>query len=590
MTQKYRQIINTPIKKINAVRKRVADIETDSKKEEVIKGAVVAGMGLTEFMLRFFKLIALDNKMMRKLEKKLSEIKVGKDKDGNEKKFQAFVKRNPNLSAVIIWWTMLAMLISGANFIPKNKDKDKTTTKKEIQASQSEQDDTIDYDVATRQQQIKQKLGQTVKMTDAKTIKGAILNVLPYIDAALFATENYCTGWFGDGGGNGEKNTLGVGLYYVPATPFDFNSTDWVLASTQYKEYKDANKKLRNMTDDEVYAGIKGWFFKMDYGYNINIAVNVLKNSGVKLKYRDLAVISSVLFNSPDCCKAFCKYIVAHPNDRTAWARYLLQVDNDVNTDRLQKFGGLKSRRVHEILLLLDVDNYCDDMFGIQIDCKRSTAVSFANNYYDTLCVDFSDKNLKKAKEVICRGVVENGVSVCQVVQRSGEYRDSVLAYCSDAERYVRVSEDHTAIYNKALQLYRNQDYKAALQGFEKLVNLGCDSPELFNDLAITYIHNQDYDKSIWMSKKALVIGGKKDNSYSYFNMGLAYEYKQDYKNARLMYEKSAALGNKAAEKKVQQLLGLNKTEQFKKASDKTNNKLQMLKTSKFAKGLIQKR
>ena len=89
MTKKYRETVNKPLKYIGTKIKKIADIDAPTKPKKVLKGSALVGMTLIGFMLWFAKFVALDNKLMRKLEKKLSEIKVGKDKNGYEKKFQA---------------------------------------------------------------------------------------------------------------------------------------------------------------------------------------------------------------------------------------------------------------------------------------------------------------------------------------------------------------------------------------------------------------------------------------------------------------------------------------------------------------------
>lgn len=593
MTDKYRKAVKKPIQAVHKKFKSVANQDAPTKSKKIIKGSALIGMGLVEFMMLMGYFVALDNKLLRRLEKKLSEIQVGKDKDGNEKKFQSFVKRNPNMSAVAIWWAMLGMLIGGVNGLNKKSDKDIVSNGRQQEAkikSDSESDGkTVSFDVMARKKQIKDSLSRPIKMTDKKAVKQAVLENFAYTQAVLFSTENYRTDWFCDYI-NGDKNTLAVGLYYVPdnAHPYDFTSTSWDKASAMYKKYpKNKSGKPRNLTDDEVYDGIKGWFFYMDGGLNFNRYMrDVLAGTDIYLTPRDLTVISSVLFNSPKCCKKFCEYIVEHPKNRLAWAKYLLCVDDIVDANRLTDFPGLKSRRVHEILLLLDIDNYCNDMFCVQIDCKRSGAVSYANNYYDKLKEDFSQSTLSQAKKVICNGVVANGVSVCQVVQRSAKYRDDVFQYCADVDLFLYGNNARQKIYDAALADYNNKNWDAALVGFNKVIELSGVSPQLFNDLAITYIHYGDYEKSVEMSKRALEIGNNGTMSASWFNLGLAYENMGKIVQAKKCYKRAADLGNSVAGSKLEKM----RTANTKKFSDATIVVQQKnVKVSGFAKGLFGK-
>jgi len=448
MTEKYRKIVNKPVDALKKARKKIENKVAKTKSQKALKGSALIGVGLAEFMARFAKVVALDNKLMRKLEKKLSEINVGKDKDGYDRKFQSFVKRNPNLSAVAIWWAMLGMLIGGVSIgSNKKSEKDKPDQKKEIienkQPDEIIDNNTIEYAVVSDMAQ--EKLDELVLMSDSDLVRAAIKDNLPYIDVVLFASENYRTDWYSDAGPDGKKNTLGVGLYYIPSpqNAYDFTSTKWVRASSAYDNYPRAQGKKtpRALTDDEVYEGIEGWFFNMGGNGAVRVICRAFAGSDIVLTQRDLTVISSVLFNSVDCCKRFCNFIKKHPDDRVAWAKFLLRVDDVVSPNRLKKYPGLKARRVHEILLLLDVDNYCQDVFGVQIDGKRSGALSYGKKYFNRLSRDFSMETLIEAKKAICDNDIPNGKTICEFVQRSEKYRDVVFEYCPNVDEFLRGDE-----------------------------------------------------------------------------------------------------------------------------------------------------
>lgn len=558
MTEKYRKIVSAPLKRVGRKFKSVAESTPNTKSEQFLRASKLVGLGLLGFIVYVFKFTALDNKALRAMEKQFSKINV--DETGNDKnKIKKFVNKNPNLAAVMVWWAMLTLVGGVVVGRDVQRDDDKNI-KKEIKIeSENKNNDskTISFDDARldetnlRQKEIEKKLGSPIKMTNAKVIKQAVMDNFAYIQAVLFSTENYRTDWFSDNK-FGKKNTLGVGLYYLPEAPYDFKSSKWSYTKDMYHVYPKLKNGLpRGLTDDEVYDGIKGWFFYMDNGYNFRFMQNALAGHNVSLTPRDLTVISSVLFNSPDCAKKFCEYIVANPKNRMAWAKYLLQVDDDVSKTRLEKFPGLKSRRVHEILLLLNIDNYCQDMFGVQIDGNKATAVSNANNYFDKLRGNFSKSNLVKAKNVICNGVVANGVSVCQCVARSKKYRDAVFAYCADVETYMYANLPRQKVYDAALKAYKGKDYKSALRGFTHVIEMSGVSPDLFNDLAITYIHIGDYEKSIEMSMRALEICSGDYESAAYFNLGLAYENIGDKDNALKYYIYAMRLGNNTAKSRV---------------------------------------
>jgi tetratricopeptide (TPR) repeat protein len=77
----------------------------------------------------------------------------------------------------------------------------------------------------------------------------------------------------------------------------------------------------------------------------------------------------------------------------------------------------------------------------------------------------------------------------------------------------------------------------------------------LFNDLAITYIHIGDYEKSIEMSMRALEICSGDYESAAYFNLGLAYENIGDINNALKNYISAMRLGNNTAKSRVLKIM-----------------------------------
>ena len=590
MSKKYRRTVNKPLAALGHGIQKLSSMNAQNVPQKILKGAGIVGMGLAGFMIYIAKMSTLDNKLLRRLEKKLSEIKVSKDKDGYEKKFRAFVKRNPNLSAIAIWWAMLAMLIGGADLaISKRTYKDPEPVKKEVANEKpvlKRQVDTVNVEVANKLAKINKRLDTPVKITSKNVLKQMVLENLPYVDAVLFGSENYRTDWFSDKYGN--VNTLGVGLFYVPVSEnaYNFKTTEWGLTRDEYKKYPKCKKTAgpRPLTDDEVYQGIEGWLFNMDYGYNFNVIANELVGKDIDLTPRDLSVIISVHFNSPECCRKFCRFIVKHPENRNMWAKYLLRVDDEVNVSRLKDYPGLKGRRVHEMLLLLNHANYGQDMFGVRVDGGYGSAVSYANNYFNQLRnKGFSLDILTTAKRIICKGVVANGKCVCEWAEMSRKYSDGVLAYCADVEKYLTTDSRQQA-YDKALKYYKAKDYDNALIWFNKVIELEGVSPELYNDLAITYIHQGYYDESIEMSKLALEIGSDYNASASYFNLGLAYEKKGNMRQALVYYRLAMNMGNGAAQSKIKNW-GNNVVRKFfcgrAKVQQNSPN------TSRFARGLF---
>ncbi|MDE6478268.1 MAG: hypothetical protein K2L94_03400, partial [Alphaproteobacteria bacterium] len=98
MTKQFENIVNAPHRAFGAARKKVQELNPASNAGRVARGVGITTAGLLQFLFWVSKYVALDNHATRALERRLGKISVGKDKDGNDKKFSAFVRRHPNLS------------------------------------------------------------------------------------------------------------------------------------------------------------------------------------------------------------------------------------------------------------------------------------------------------------------------------------------------------------------------------------------------------------------------------------------------------------------------------------------------------------
>ena len=150
MSEKFQQIVNAPHRAVGKLRKKIKDTKPKTIGGKIARVAGETTAGTTQFLLWLAKYITLDNHITRGGEKAFSKIKVGKNKDGKDKKFPKFIKKNPNFTAIVSWWMMLAA-ITGIGAGVKNKDKIADSVKSKIEKikegkDKSKDDDTVYLD------------------------------------------------------------------------------------------------------------------------------------------------------------------------------------------------------------------------------------------------------------------------------------------------------------------------------------------------------------------------------------------------------------------------------------------------------------
>ena len=120
MSEKFQQIVNAPHRAVGKLRKKIKDTKPKTIGGKIARGAGVATAGTTQFLLWLAKYVALDNHITRAGERAFSKIKVGKNKQGKPKKVPTFIKKNPNFTAIVSWWMMLAALAGGGKMVVDN--------------------------------------------------------------------------------------------------------------------------------------------------------------------------------------------------------------------------------------------------------------------------------------------------------------------------------------------------------------------------------------------------------------------------------------------------------------------------------------
>ena len=580
MTDKYRKAVKKPIQALHKKIKQVAGMDAPTKPKKILKGSALVGMGLVEFMMLMVRFVALDNKLMRRLEKKLSEIQVGKDKDGNEKKFQSFVKRNPNMSAVAIWWAMLGMLIGGGSAIVNNKKSDKKNINIEFILSDDE--------------------------TDEEFVAGTygayfdnIRTITPFLIADLIAKEGVHT----------NKNGMHV--------PYLDSRGVWTIGfgSTMLKDGRRVSQNTHPITNEEAYE-LARWHLEEGETYFCMYCYDVAYSTIGINDVGQAFAIGSIIYNSytklienPDSknCKerfailrqlykeygravtdemvinAFNKYPV---NDMTSFGTVWLGGDDkSVVADKLGGFlaggRGLYWRRWLEAGLLTGdvtpqmlLDCPINGVYDFFKCMGQEKSAFFIKDKYGNMRVNRDTYD--KFRDWLKNPVSDDGASLAgwacvrdymppvaleacdgKVCELGAKASKKQIARQKKVARGVYVL-NYTMAYGAAVAAYNSGDYESAAKQFEALVAQNPDNALLYNDLAATYNRLGRYDDAILQAQKILRdIGDKSQYAAAQYNAGFAYEHKGDLVRALKNYKLSVANGNKRVAQDVNRVANI---------------------------------
>lgn len=113
MAEKFRDIVNFPHRAFGRATQKIMRTQPDKWYGKIAKGAGLTMTGFAQFLFWATKYITLDNHALRAGERKLRDMRVGKNKDGENKKLQEFMKRHPNLSSHMIYYMLIASIAGG---------------------------------------------------------------------------------------------------------------------------------------------------------------------------------------------------------------------------------------------------------------------------------------------------------------------------------------------------------------------------------------------------------------------------------------------------------------------------------------------
>ena len=455
------------------------------------------------------------------------------------------------------------LAVSGARFIGRGGDKQDKQEKKTEKVIKKRVDFNKKYKIETREDF--DKLYNVAK---------------PFIFASLIPSENWRPDFHSDKQ-KGAPNSVAVGLYYVGVDAkgnLDFSSTkEWKLTKSFYSNYKKKYGKAPNkLTPNQMWQGTVGWWENCGNGRHLKDLFNHLK--GTELTINEFAAIASVYYNNETCGRKVCNYVRNHHDDPYDCAKYILKTE--------APWKGHESRRVHETLLYLNFEGYCNDIYSLEIDGHLGTSITGGKPYRKILLKKggFTKTNLHAAKEVICNYVVANGRPVkywiSQITLLDSEY---LLMEFYIPNEVSKEMDKRAELYDQAMMEYDKKNYKVALVLFQKVIKEKGSSAELFNDMAITYYHLGNYKECVRLCDKAIATEESEFFMAAYYNKGLALMELGRYSDAADCFNKAAKLAKEAGQTE-QKILYEKKAKQAKAQAENQKN-IKPNKAPKFTKG-----
>ena len=424
----------------------------------------------------------------------------------------------------ILFGTMLVggLALGGAGC--KNRDKN----------SDDDKEDVTELVISN----IKEKFAKKYKIETRADFDTLYNAAKPFIFASMISTENWRKDFHNDKQRlDKPENSVGVGLYWIGVNKngaLDSNFRgDWTLTSEYVAAYKNSHKgaKPRDLSPDQMYAGSIGWFENMECGRHLRDLFNHLQ--GAELTINEFAAIASVYYNDEAIGRKVCDFIKTNYSDAKKCAHEILNTEIKMN--------GIGARRVHEALVYLNHDNYCIDLFELQVDGHLGTSTGAGATYYGTLAAKngLTDKNLAAAKEAVCTFVVKNGHPIKHYVSKlNARTKEAILAFSSPTTTSIKM-ESRNNLYELAQSRYNAHDYDSAFVLYQMVVAENGNSADLYNDMGITCYHLGRHSECISFSRKALETGEREKYMYATYNAGLSYWAMGDYDNAIKNFEKS---------------------------------------------------
>jgi tetratricopeptide (TPR) repeat protein/GH24 family phage-related lysozyme (muramidase) len=590
MSEKFRDIVNLPHRAFGLVTREIMRTQPDKWYGKVAKGAGMTMTGLAQFLFWATKYITLDNHALRAVEKKLSNMRVKKNKKGENKKLQEFIKQHPNLTSHVMYYMLIVAIAYG------------------IKAGVEVSD--IVESVKIERETERAKAGTYAEYLDK--MRGA----LPYLVADLVAKE-------------------GVHVENGMHTPYLDGQGVWTIGfgSTVLKDGTRVNKNTPPITTQQAYE-LACWhimenetLFRL-YCYDV-VSDNVDINRATELVALSAAMynVGSDLIEQPKIDgkrnrmyeerfleldslhkkygnaitndmvrEVFAKYPIEHMTSvGNAWLNGSDKDDIGNNLGNFLKGGnGLRWRRwleaqvmkgniQPEVFLKVPVGGFYEfyrivgderENWFIEKNGERVANDETLKRFYKWLekPVNKHGKSLSGWKtaadwlpadvaQQCLAGKCEIGApSVWDVVWQSDKQRNEAKQV--EVKTYV-IGYDE--LYADAVGAYQAGKFDDAVKKYQNMITQYPDNALLRNDLAATYNRLGKYNEAIKQASEVVQrIGDKSQYGAAQYNAGFAYEQLGNLQKALANYKLALANGNRGVQKDITRV-----SEKLKRAGNK---------------------
>lgn len=599
MSEKFRKIVHSPEEAAAKLRKKIGAtrpveyVRARATGDKLNAGAVagIAALGTakwsawlaaggTQFMLWLARVAALDNAILRHMEKSGAAKAVKLNKDGTENKLSKFRKKNPNLVAHLKWYFVLSLL-AGTVAIKYGPE-----IAKSVQERRAER----------KAEELRHGNGTYASYLEK------MQSITPFLIADLIAKE----------GVHVDSNGMHI--------PYKDSRGIWTIGfgSTMLKDKTPVTKKTKPITNEEAYE-LARWHLETGETYFIMYCYDVaMPDVDISTTERALGT-GSIVYNSyskliekPDATNArkrfaalradFDEFGYATPDslilkrfdqypvlkkDETSFGRKWLHggKPNELG----DKLGGfLAGGRGVQWRRWLEAGLFTGDITpNMLLDCPINGMYEFyryMNEDKEEFFIGNNAENRRvnsdtyaKFYEWLKNPVDKNGTSLKQWKKISDYLPPDIVKLCRAGKCELGNREiaqhiptldteigntDNIAVktyvfgydelYADAISSYKAGDFAAAVEKYTNMLSLYPNNALLRNDLAATYNKLGMYNDAITQVREIVHrIGDKGQYAAAYYNAGFAYEKLGNLQKALANYKLALANGNRRVQRDI---------------------------------------
>ena len=528
--------------------------------ESTLQGGKITGVALlwmVEYMTRAMGGLLVDNPLLRAGERGFGSVKVGKNKQGEDKKFQAFLKAHPNLASYVAYYMLCVSLIVGAGYGVDVKEKSQELLK----TVKGWVDDVTTKDISIDDFVLDPN-------SDDEKWQEQINAIQPYVIAHLFLTEGFIETAYLDNGG---KGTLTIGAGFTIEDKMHRNFASRVLGRPIGNGSSVTVQEARRLADawmqEKIYPIIRSEFTApMDVRTFITVAITAYnageytfsgKNTGVSMRDainqgKNKEEVANLLVKQYGKMRGTKWGGMA--NKYAVCASYLL---GDISDAQVLNCISEAPYAI-EPYVRADQQEYKDVYEANKNNMVRGRLVIYSGKSRKakpTELVRLSNiaDLLQKPKHRVTKGTVQLPVGdYLQMeevarIQQGFVFNSIGLDYRKVAEQQIAESSEFSLsdkLNDEGEILFFDEKYEQAIKKFESALEVNPKNYIVYSNLSIAYYRNKDYKKGLQVVKDVLA-----SKYFAEMPMNIK---GYTYYNAALCCEK---LGDKATEK--------NKTEEY---------------------------